>query len=772
MHIKFFNVNAKNMRCKSILILFMILISSFALSKGYADGLPGEYLLTDKWRNLFMMSSGLTNPALLIERNYPSLSAVVSLAPDAVSRLWNSELVMPIGLYRTLGVGVTAENGQPVQNYSPDFLYAPVSTVGDAVKNDNYAVVLSYASNAAGRFSYGINAKILYQSNFDDPKYGAAVDIGGTYRLINHPFLGYHLVGLQLQNAIATDVSGERTMSYPRGLSLLYSLSLVNNKVKIHGRADLLDILSDKKVFMDNEIMEKTQAVLADISVLPMVTVSGGVYVNDFDTINAWMLGFTINTPQLNNGRDMLFSYQLTNYTAENIRGSHSLYLRFEFGKHREEKYARKFAEKADLRENELYNKAMKLFFKGNYWDAYFVFKQLRVTYPNFYKNDNATYYSGLCMENLDFREEAVSLFDSVKLQYSSSSVIPGANLAIMRINYRNADYTAVADQFQVIERSSAPDSIRMHGYYLMGQTLLHQKENQKAVQYLNVIPETHPDYCFAQFSAAVARYRNGDEFAVVMNQIENCVGTVSSGKEQDEIKNKAYVFAGMIYYEENVLSKAAAAFKLVPSSSAYYQDAQLGFAWAAVKSRQWSDCISAGAALAGATDRIVLKAEGFLLQSYAYMIQKKYNDALAALEKAEKTVTNYDGLSDDTLFSKKFMYDNVRMAYKNLGEQIKSDQVMPDNTVLLESMRQEQLELKRQIDSYIAFNDECLRLSLFNRTLETLKEDIEFTLSKLKKIMFVNNKSIQNTIDKDRELDEKIDQLKNQVDELKKSKP
>ena len=750
----------------------MILISSFALSKGYADGLPGEYLLTDKWRNLFMMSSGLTNPALLIERNYPSLSAVVSLAPDAVSRLWNSELVMPIGLYRTLGVGVTAENGQPVQNYSPDFLYAPVSTVGDAVKNDNYAVVLSYASNAAGRFSYGINAKILYQSNFDDPKYGAAVDIGGTYRLINHPFLGYHLVGLQLQNAIATDVSGERTMSYPRGLSLLYSLSLVNNKVKIHGRADLLDILSDKKVFMDNEIMEKTQAVLADISVLPMVTVSGGVYVNDFDTINAWMLGFTINTPQLNNGRDMLFSYQLTNYTAENIRGSHSLYLRFEFGKHREEKYARKFAEKADLRENELYNKAMKLFFKGNYWDAYFVFKQLRVTYPNFYKNDNATYYSGLCMENLDFREEAVSLFDSVKLQYSSSSVIPGANLAIMRINYRNADYTAVADQFQVIERSSAPDSIRMHGYYLMGQTLLHQKENQKAVQYLNVIPETHPDYCFAQFSAAVARYRNGDEFAVVMNQIENCVGTVSSGKEQDEIKNKAYVFAGMIYYEENVLSKAAAAFKLVPSSSAYYQDAQLGFAWAAVKSRQWSDCISAGAALAGATDRIVLKAEGFLLQSYAYMIQKKYNDALAALEKAEKTVTNYDGLSDDTLFSKKFMYDNVRMAYKNLGEQIKSDQVMPDNTVLLESMRQEQLELKRQIDSYIAFNDECLRLSLFNRTLETLKEDIEFTLSKLKKIMFVNNKSIQNTIDKDRELDEKIDQLKNQVDELKKSKP
>src|SRR5512133_841270 len=146
------------MRRISIQTLFFLLACSLAMSKGYADGLPGEYLLTDKWRNLSQMSSGLTNPALLTEKNYPALSAVVSLAPDAVSRLWNSEIIVPVGLYHTIGVGVTAENGHPVQNYSPDFIYAPVSTDGEALKNDNYAIVLSYASNAAGRFSYGVNA--------------------------------------------------------------------------------------------------------------------------------------------------------------------------------------------------------------------------------------------------------------------------------------------------------------------------------------------------------------------------------------------------------------------------------------------------------------------------------------------------------------------------------------------------------------------------------------------------------------------------------------
>jgi tetratricopeptide (TPR) repeat protein len=769
---KLFNATIKSMRCNSIIRLLFLLACSFAMSKGYANGLPGEYLLTDKWRNLSMMSSGLTNPALLTEKNYMALSAVASLAPDAVSRLWNSELIVPVGLYRTIGVGVTAENGHPVQNYSPDFVYAPVSTNGEALKNDNYAIVLSYASNVAGRFSYGVNAKMLYQSNFNDPRYGAAIDIGCTYRLVNHPFVGYHLAGLHLQNAIATDVNSYSTMSYPRGLSLLYSISLVNNKVKLHAKADLLDILTDKKVFIDTETMEKNLSVLADLSVLPMLTVSGGAYFDVNKTPKSWMLGFTINTPQLNSGRDMLFAYQLTNFTSDNLRGSHSLYLRFEFGKHREEVFARRFAAKADIRENELYNKAMKLFFKGYYWDAYFVFKQLRVTYPNFYKNDNATYYSGLCLEKLDFREEALNLLVTVKTQYPSSGVIPGTELAIMRIYYRNSNFAGVADQFQVLEKSNAPDSIRMHGYYLMGQTDLLQKENQKAVQYLNVVPETHPDYCFAQFSAAVARYRNGDDFTAVMNHIENCIGTVSSGKELDEIKNKAYVFAGMIYYEENVLSKAAAAFKLVPSTSACYEDAQLGFAWAAVKSRQWNDCINAGAALADITGRPVLKAEGFLLQSYAFMIQKKYDNALAVLEKAEKAVSNYYGLSDDTLFSKKFMYDNVRMTYMNLGERIKSDQVTLDNTALIESMHQEQLSIRQQIDSYLAYNDECLRLSLFNLTLETVKEDIDFTMSKLKKIMFVNNKSIQNNLEKSKELDEKIDQLKNQVDKLKTSKP
>jgi hypothetical protein len=60
----------------------------------------------------------------------------------------------------------------------------------------------------------------------------------------------------------------------------------------------------------------------------------------------------------------------------------------------------------------------------------------------------------------------------------------------------------------------------------------------------------------------------------------------------------------------------------------------------------------------------------------------------------------------------------------------------------------------------------------MFNLTLEKVKEDIEFTMSKLKKIMFIKSKNNQENEEKNKELDEKINQLKNQVDKLKKSNP
>jgi hypothetical protein len=48
--------------------------------------------------------------------------------------------------------------------------------------------------------------------------------------------------------------------------------------------------------------------------------------------------------------------------------------LKGDFGKHREEVYARKMAKLSSLKPNDLYVKGVELYNQGNYWDAFFIF--------------------------------------------------------------------------------------------------------------------------------------------------------------------------------------------------------------------------------------------------------------------------------------------------------------------------------------------------------------------------------------------------------------
>ena len=83
--------------------------------------------------------------------------------------------------------------------------------------------------------------------------------------------------------------------------------------------------------------------------------------------------------------------------------------------------------------------------------------------------------------------------------------------------------------------------------------------------------------------------------------------------------------------------------------------------------------------------------------------------------------------------------------------------------------MHTRQIEIKKEIDSYLLFNDEAKRLKIFNLTLANVKNDIEFTLAKLKEIMVnLENSDTEKNIRKDIQLEKQIRELKNQVEKSK----
>lgn len=731
-----------------------------------ASGLTGEYLLSDQWRGISRFYSPLTNAALLTDCNYPSFKGVFSISSDAPSRLWENEITFPIGLYHSVALSIVGENGYPVQNYSDDFLTDPLNAKsGDPQHNDNYSLFLTWASNPAGDFSYGINLKYLYMNNFGTPDNNISFDLGCTYRIMNHPLFGYHRTGLSVINCYPGKAGSISPMRYPTDFSFQYMINLLNSKYFLQTKIDLHDILNPNIIKHHHTPLSSSYFQFI-LNTFPLISLSSGIQLSNFEKISNWCLGFILKAPQLNSGKDLSIVYQLTNFTSRALHSNHSLFYHFEFGKHREEIYAGRLALNANVHATDLYNKAMRNFYDGNYWESFFLFKKLLQQFPDFYKNDNALYYSGLCLENLDMRETAIKYLENIKVTYPSSPVIHGSNLALMRIYYRNNDYVNVSAQYEHLENSTAPDSIRMHAYYIMGETEMLQKNYEKAIQYFSVIQDPHPIYSYAQYSAAVARYIKGDKTFAIFNHLENCIGSSFNDEKASEIKNKAFVYSGMLFFEENTLSKAVAAFRLVEPKSIYYEDALLGLGWAAVKARQWVDCFNSGKTLETSSKRSVLKAEGCILQAYSLIMQRKYPDAEKSIQKAYDIVKNYNGLSEDSLLNRKYMYENTRLIYDNFGSIISSDYVSIDNANIYDSLHNKQAQIKSDIDSYLLFNDESKRLNIFNLSLANVKNDIDFTMAKLKEIIVnIEASDNKNSIYKDIQLENQIKRLKNKIE-------
>ncbi|MBD3343740.1 MAG: hypothetical protein GF401_01605, partial [Chitinivibrionales bacterium] len=60
----------------------------FLAMTSWSDGLPGEYLLTQRWRDIHSSYSPLTNAAFLIEEDYFSVRGAVAPVLQRSFTLW------------------------------------------------------------------------------------------------------------------------------------------------------------------------------------------------------------------------------------------------------------------------------------------------------------------------------------------------------------------------------------------------------------------------------------------------------------------------------------------------------------------------------------------------------------------------------------------------------------------------------------------------------------------------------------------------------------
>ncbi|HEX2922198.1 MAG TPA: hypothetical protein VHO50_13630, partial [Bacteroidales bacterium] len=452
----------------------------------------------------------------------------------------------------------------------------------------------------------------------------------------------------------------------------------------------------------------------------------------------------------------------------------HSLYLRADVGRSREEVRNRRVARLVNLNSSELYNKAMKLYYKKDYWGAYFIYARILAEYPDFHKNDLVTHYAGSSLEELDMREESIKLYEDVKKDYSLSYITPHSDLGIMRVQYRQGNYNLVENQYIELNRQGVPDSIRAHGAYIMGETELRRGEYAKAIQYFDMVPEGHPVYVFAQHSAATAFALMDSDMQDVVSRLDNCVSSNVTSEAEREIVNRSLVLLGYVYYEDNSLSKAVSALRMVPEGSYYFEDAMLGLGWTAIKARQWKDCIDAGTKLSQKSNRFVTQGEAALLIAYGHILEKNYVQAQTILEPVLQKFDAHNILTEDSINTEKMRYESDRMSYAFLAEKVvntaRKGQSVKQQVV--DSLHNDQVKRKEKIDQYLVFAEESKRTRFFERSIKTVRDEIEYALVTVQKMVSKSSiiKEQEKLQNKDNDITNEIEKLKEEMQNLENS--
>ncbi len=763
---------------------FVSLLALFLTAGVFASGLPGEYLVTQRWRALNNPYSSLSNPANIAEENYLAVRAAVAPVLQGAFTLFEVGANVPLSLYHTAAFTMLIESAGAVYQDKADQNGHYSADESSPLSNTNLMFSFGYAWHVWQRLIVGANMNIAYQSNFGDALMGVGVDLGAAYRLYKHPVLGEHIVGIATQNLIAPSMGATPTVSfseYPRNLRLTGYSKFWESRIENYLEFDLKDFFAKAENFqasgpgLENFAASMEWELNWRVGYWAMRMFKAYLIMGfDENVLGHWGLALGAQMPSFNRGRDLSFYYQYNMMTEENSDAtSHSLYFKADFGRHREEEFARRVARMASLNPNELYNRGRKLYSEGKYWEAFFVFSRLMVEFPDFFRNDWVSLFRSDCQEQLDMRERAIENYNKVKETYPNGEVVPYADLGLMRIHYRNNDFPAATSQFVELNKPGVPDSLRFHGTYIMGQIYLQNGELRKAIQAFSLIPDTHPDYIFAQHAAAVTHAVLGSDIKDVISALENVINTTPKTKQAQEMVNRSYLFMGFIFYEENALSKAVTALRQVPSNSYYSEDALLGLAWTALKARQWNDCISVGKTLQSATQQPVLRTEGLLLQAYGHMLQKEYPKSLELLKAASAICEKLEVPAEDSLNVRILRYDDNRMAYSQLADRVEGYSQIGQTahlTAVLDSLKNKSNDFIKGFHEHQRYRHEYQRSMFFSRTIDQVKEDVEYAMAKVQKIMGVGSagKAMdKKSADQSKELDAEIERLKKEMEKI-----
>ncbi len=293
---------------------------------------------------------------------------------------------------------------------------------------------------------------------------------------------------------------------------------------------------------------------------------------------------------------------------------------------------------KADLRELQklsegVFRKGVKLYQAGKYWEATQELIVIIDYYPDFKGIDGVYFYVAEALNQIEINKPAIKAYKWLINKYPNSEYAPKAMLGLLKIYYRQKDYTNTLNYYNTILKKYSESDVLDVARYYAGQSFYQTKNWDQAILLFQRIEPNSEFYDYSIYTTALCmlkkkRIKQSRDYLL---QVINL--PIISG-DRRKIVDDARLTIGFLYYELGYTKEAVVYFKNISESHPNYKEALLGLGWSKVKLEVYEEALEPLQRIIKLFPNTGAAEEAYFLLGQCHMKLNRYDDAIKAYEK------------------------------------------------------------------------------------------------------------------------------------------
>jgi tetratricopeptide (TPR) repeat protein len=749
----------------------------------------------DYIQDLSDFSSGLVNPALLYRVNQFHLEGGFyrwQVGGDASMGYQEGSFLLPIRLNHTLGISWVYSGGSIDRTTIDTRDGYTIDNSGEASFQDLW-IVGHYSWRILPWLIAGTNVKLRHEDKFQDgAQWAVGADLGVYINPMDHFHYGDLGFSLNLQDIVPSLPivhTGDMIITDQVGVTRLRAgvrYSGLNDKLVVDGEVVVDNAMSALWAWklkadsilsgtsLDDQLKQAYRlSIHAKWEFIPQVWLKVGWANNNIPYVG-FNFNFIYPLPEMINylNYDVHVGYALPLLDVNDERGLTMMNkLSTDFGPTREQRESKRLYDQLILAPMDAYNEAMRLYLAGKYWESSYAFGKVVSLYPNFYLNDKAAYYMGDSYKRLYMNETARAVFKSALEEYTTSDMRAKYLYGLETIDFREGKYEDALKNHAFITNLYAESDIRPDADYVAGEIHFLRKNYNAAEQLLGRIKAGSPSYLYAQYTLAIINVENKKMEAAAGN-LKSIIADTTQDASMQLLQDAANVKLGHLYFEQVELRNAVEAYKRVPEGSSYGDEALLGTAWSWIKVAQPAVSLQTIERLLASHPESPLVPEAYLLKGYGLMLQKKYQEAIEALEKCLDLTKTVKYVTEADLKVKQQNFTETTNAFAPTGDKIKKNALRKPTDKSIE----ERAAYKSDYDKYAKENRDFFNYTLlaqshkkFFMRKDQVVSDAEYAVAKATSLLKSGGqvKQLEDTKKKEEKLDQEIEKKKKELEQI-----